>query len=40
MTIIVPYRIKGKFSVFISNLPPDLHIHEASQAFPMVAYDD
>ncbi len=38
VVIIVPDKIKNEFSAFISNLPPDLHIHEASQAFPMVTY--
>ena len=38
MTIMVPDKIKTRWSVFISNIPPDLHIHEASQAFPLVTY--
>ena len=34
-TIIVPDKIKGEFSVMITDTTPDLHIHEASQAFPL-----
>lgn len=40
VAIIVPNKITGEFAAFISNLPPDLHVHETSQAFPMVVYDD
>ena len=38
VAIIVPDKIKSKFSAFITNTPPDLHIHEASQVFPMGVY--
>ena len=38
LTIMVPDKIKTRWSVFISDLPPDLHIHDASQAFPLVTY--
>lgn len=35
MSIIVPDKIKSDFTVFIANLPPDLHVLETSQVFPM-----
>ena len=35
VAIIVPDKIKDKFSTFISNLPSDLHVLATSQAFPM-----
>ena len=35
--IMVPDKIKGEFSVMIAETTPDLHIHEASQAFPLKA---
>ena len=36
-TITVSDKIKGKFSTFITRTTPDLHIHEASQCFPLRA---
>ena len=33
-TILVPDKIKGEFSTIITDTTPDLHVHEASQAFP------
>ena len=33
-SIMVPDKIKGEFSTFITDITPDLHIHEASNAFP------
>ena len=38
-TIIVPDKIKGNFSTFITDVTPDLHILETSQCFPLYAYD-
>ena len=35
LAIIVPDKIKGEFSVFITNMTPDLHVLETSQVFPM-----
>ena len=35
MAIIVPDKIKGDFSVLITNMTPDLHVLETSQIFPM-----
>ena len=35
LSIIVPDKIKGEFSVFITNITPDLHILETNQVFPM-----
>ena len=32
--IMVPDKIKGDFSSFVTDVTPDLHIHEASQCFP------
>ena len=34
LCILVPDKIKSEFSVFITNLIPDLHILETSQVFP------
>ncbi len=34
-SIMVPDKIKDEFSTFITDITPDLHIHEASQCFPM-----
>ncbi len=36
-SIMVPDKIKGEFSTIITDITPDLHIHEASQCFPMRA---
>ena len=35
MAIIVPDKIKSEFTVFISDLPPDLHVLETSQVFSL-----
>ena len=35
-SIMVPDKIKGEFSTFITNTTPDLHIHEASQCLPLL----
>ncbi len=35
LAIIVPDKIKGEFSVFITDITPDLHVLETSQVFPM-----
>ena len=35
MAIIVPDKVKNDLSVFISNLPPDLHILATSKTFPL-----
>ena len=39
LAIIVPDKIKGSFSTFITDVTPDLHILETSQCFPLYAYD-
>ena len=39
-SIVVTDKIKGEFSAMITNNTPDLHIHEASQAFPLKAKND
>ena len=36
-TILVPDKIRGEFSTMITDTTPDLHIHEASQTFPLKA---
>ena len=33
--LIVPDKIKGEFSVFITNAPPDLQVITNGQVFPM-----
>lgn len=35
MAIIVPDKIKGEFSVFITDMTPDLEVVHHGQAFPM-----
>ncbi len=35
IAIMVADKIKGVFSTFVTGITPDLHIHEASQCFPM-----
>ena len=40
LAIMIPDKIKGKFSTFMTNTTPDLHIHEASQCFPIKAKSD
>ena len=35
--IMVPDKIKGEFSAMMTDITPDLHVHEASQAFPLKA---
>ena len=37
VSIMVPDKIKGEFSTMITDTTPDLHIHEASQCFPLRA---
>ena len=39
LVIIVPNKIKGSFSVFITDTIPDFHILETSQCFSIYAYD-
>ncbi|MYB29486.1 MAG: DEAD/DEAH box helicase [Cenarchaeum sp. SB0663_bin_5] len=36
-SILVPDKIRGEFSTMMTNTTPDLHIHEASQTFPLKA---
>ena len=40
LTITVPDKIKGEFSTLITDITPDLHIHEADQCFPLHAKND
>ena len=40
LAIMVPNKIKGSFSVFITNVVPDYHVFEATQCFPLYTYDD
>ena len=35
LAIMIPDKIKGKFSTFMTDMTPDLHIHEASQCFSL-----
>lgn len=35
LAIIVPDKIKGEFSVFITNMTPDLEVVHHGQVFPM-----
>ena len=35
LCILVPDKIKGEFSVFITDMTPDLHVLETGQAFPL-----
>ena len=40
LAIVVPDKIKGQFSAHVTDITPDLHIHEASQTFPLRAKND
>ena len=35
LAIIVPYKIQGEFSVFITDITPDLEVIHHGQVFPM-----
>ena len=35
LAIIVPDKIKEEFSVFITDVTPDLHVVDANQCFPL-----
>ena len=37
--ICIPYNFIGNFSVFVTNVIPDLHIIEANQCIPLYSYD-
>ena len=36
-TINIPDKIRGEFSTLVTDITPDLHIHESSQCFPLRA---
>lgn len=38
MVICVPYKFTGRFSLFVTNITPDLHIVHANQCFPLYTY--
>ena len=38
LVICVPYKFTGNFSVFVTDITPDLHIIEANQCFPLYVY--
>ena len=38
-TIIVPDKIKGEFSVFITDITPDLEVVHHGQVFPMIVME-
>ena len=40
LVICVPHKFIGKFSVFITDLTPDLHAIHANQCFPFYVYDN
>ena len=40
LVICVPYKFTGKFSVFVTDITPDLHIIEANQCFPLYVYEN
>ena len=39
LAIIVPDKIKGSFSAFITNMTPDLEVVHHGQCFPLYSYD-
>ena len=39
LTICIPYKFTGEFSVLVTDITPDLHIIAANQCFPMHVYD-
>lgn len=39
LTICVPYKSKGEFSVFISNITPDIQLNFNGQCFPFHTYE-
>ncbi len=40
LAIIIPDKFTGKFSVFVTDITPDLHIIAANQCFPLYIYEN
>ena len=40
LVICIPYRITGRFSVFITNIAPDLELVHHGQCFPLYTYEN
>ena len=39
LVICVPYKFSGAFSIFVTDVTPDLHIIATNQCFPLYTYD-